>query len=218
MKQGIAEKGSQKTKSAARNDSDKANLRELILNRARDLVLEEGFANLSIRKLAGRIGYAPGTIYLYFQNRDEITREICVSGFAQLSEAIKSAADEIDPLKRLFALLRAYADFAVENPETYRLSFMEDPKFSAEMFRAVPLETEQGAGRRAFAALVEAVRELKKNGKLARKEDEILIAEMFWTGVHGIVSLKLIYPAFPTNSIETLIDKMVETLLNGLAK
>jgi hypothetical protein len=39
---------------------------------------------------------------------------------------------------------------------------------------------------------------------------------VLWTGVHGVVSLKLIYPAFPTNSTEVLVNKMIQTLLNGL--
>lgn len=204
------------TRSVARKDEQKAELREMILEKARELALEKGFAELSIRKLADAIGYAPGTIYLYFKDRDEITREICVRGFAELSEQMKAAARVADPLKRLVALLHAYADFAVNNPETYRLSFMEDPKFTEEMFRRAPLEAEDGAGRQAFAALVKAVGDLKRSGKLARREDENLLAEMFWTGVHGVVSLKLIYPAFPVNSTKTLIDKMIRTFLKGL--
>ena len=205
-----------KIKTVARTDDAKSELREKILKTARRMVLENGFGELSIRKLAEAVGYSPGTIYLYFKNRDELTREICLQGFAQLSAAAQTAAETTDPLKRLIALLHAYADFAVNNPETYRLSFMEDPQFTEDMFRAVPLETEHGAGRQAFAELVKAVRDLKKARKFARAEDENLIAEIFWTGVHGVISLKLIYPAFPTNSLETLVDKMVKILIKGL--
>jgi len=205
-----------KIRNIARKDEQNAELREMILEMARELVLQKGFAELSIRKLAEEIGYAPGTIYLYFKNRDEIVREICVRGFAALAEEMKSAADVVDPRERLAALLGTYADFAVNNPETYRLSFMEDPKFTEEMFRSAPLEAEDGAGRQAYAAIVKALRDLKQSGKLARAEDETLLAEVLWTGVHGAVSLKLIYPAFPTNSTEVLVDKMIHTLLNGL--
>jgi len=205
-----------KIRSVARKDEQKAELREMILDTARELVLQKGFAELSIRKLAEEIGYAPGTIYLYFKNRDEIVREICVRGFAALAEEMKSKADVVDPQERLAALLRAYADFAVNNPETYRLSFMEDPKFTEEIFRSTPLDAEDGAGRQAYAAIVKALRDLKQSGTLAGGEDETLLAEVLWTGVHGAVSLKLIYPAFPTNSTEVLVDKMIHTLLNGL--
>jgi len=137
-----------KTKAVARSDADKAEVRDLILATARRMVLDHGFAGLSIRKLAAAVGYVPGTIYLYFKNRDEIVREICRSGFAELYERMKLAADVANPRERLASLMRAYADFAIENPETYRLSFMEDPKFTEEMFRRAPLETEEGTGRR----------------------------------------------------------------------
>lgn len=200
----------------ARREEQKAELREKIFTAARELVVRKGFADLSIRRLADEVGYAPGTIYLYFKNRDEIVREICIRGFSELLEQMKSAGVVAEPKARLAALLRAYADFAVHHPETYRLSFMEDPKFTKELFRSTPLERKDGAGRRAFSAVVEALRDLKASGKLAPGADENLLAEVAWAGVHGVVSLKLIYPAFPANSTEVLVNKMIDTLLSGL--
>src|SRR5262245_45574876 len=207
---------STKKRANARNEEEKAELREMILETARELILQKGFANLSIRKLAEAIGYATGTIYLYFTSRDTLTREICIQGFAHLYKEMKPAMAITDPQERLAALLRTYVDFAMKNPETYRLSFMEDPKFTEELFRSAPLEAENGAGRQTFAAIVQALRDLKQSGKLNAKEDETLLAEMLWTAMHGAVSLKLIYPAFPTNSTETLINKMIQTFLAGL--
>ncbi len=204
-----------KTKTVARSDADKSEVREKILAAARRIVLEEGYAALSIRKLAAAVGYAPGTIYLYFKDRDELAIEVCCDGFKDLYEEMKPAAAVADPEQRLAALLRAYVAFAVKNPDTYRLSFMEDPKFTAEMFRNKPLD-EVGAGWQSFALFVEALRDHKKNKKLSPQADEILLAEVLWTGVHGAISLKLIYPAFPTNTLETLIDEMIETLIRGL--
>lgn len=205
-----------KTKTVARSAAAKAGLREKILATARALVLRDGYAALSIRKLAAQIGYAPGTIYLYFKNRDEIGREICREGFSDLYDEMKPAGEIADPEKRLAALLRAYAAFAAKNPDTYRLSFMEDPKFTEEMFRAAPLERQGGAGWLAFDLFVNAVRELRKTGKISPEADETLLAEVLWTAVHGVISLKLIFPAFPTNSSETLTDKIIEILINGI--
>lgn len=204
-----------KLKTIARKESAKTELRETILAAARKMVLEKGFGELSIRKLADAVGYAPGTIYLYFKNRDEITSEICVRGFAELFDEMRTAADIADPFERLTALLKIYAVFAVKNPETYRLSFMEDPKFSEEIFRTAPLD--EGTGRQAFNMIVKAVRELKETGRIAA-EDENLLAEMLWTGVHGVVSLKLIYPAFPASPTEKLVNKMISALLAGMLK
>jgi AcrR family transcriptional regulator len=203
-----------KIKTAARNDAAKAEVRELILATARQFVIKNDFAQLSIRKLADLIGYAPGTIYLYFRDRDELVREICVRGLVELSAKIQAAAEVADAQNRLTALLYAYVDFAMENPETYRLSFMENPAFTQEAMRAEPLETEDGAGKQAFAQIVKTLQKLKGERKINRAENEHLLAELLWTTVHGIVSLRLVYPAFPVNSVEKLIDKLLETLLS----
>lgn len=208
---------SSKRTNVARSDQQKTEVRELILTAARQIVVRNGFAVLSIRKLAKEIGYAPGTIYLYFENRDALTREICLQGFAELSEHLDLVVEIADPRERLTALLHAYADFALQNPETYRLSFMEDPKFAEEMMRAAPLEEEHGAGRRAFTLIVEAVAALQQSGVIRAEEDAQLLAEMFWTSVHGVVSLKLVYPAFPTTPTEVLLQKTIECLLKGCA-
>ena len=121
----MSRKKAKEIRRVARHDKDKAELRERILATARELVLRKGFAERSIRKLAYAIGYAPGTIYLYCKNRYEIVREICLRGFAELFEQMKSAADVVAQRERLAALLRDYANFGINKPETLRLSFME---------------------------------------------------------------------------------------------
>ena len=203
-------------KIVARKESEKAELKSRILNEARKIIVRDGFGALSIRKLAFEIGYTPGNIYLYFASRDEIAREICREGFNELLAAIQPAAKSKDPSKRLVKMLEAYANFAVAHPETYKLAFMQDPKFNEEMFRQTAVEEESGAGRKAFLLIVNALEELKDGGKIKRQTDTTQLAEVLWAGVHGVVSLKLISPFFPATQTKTLVERMIETLLNGL--
>ena len=44
-------------------------LRQDILDAARDLFIEEGYENTSMRKIAERIEYSPTTIYYYFKDK-----------------------------------------------------------------------------------------------------------------------------------------------------
>lgn len=203
-------------KTIARSDEKKQELRELILDAAREIAVKNGFDALSLRKIAAKIGYAPGTIYLYFKDREELTREICTSGFASLGDAMSDAADAVEPSEKLAVMLKAYAKFAMQNSEIYRLAFMEDPRFTEAMFRVRPDERQKAVGRKPYSLLVNGVRELKKLGKIDQDADEIMTAEMFWSAIHGIVSLKIIYPAFPTTETNKLVDKVVDGLLNGV--
>ncbi len=112
-----------------RKTRQKQALRERILDAARHIVVREGFAALSMRKIADAIEYSPATLYLYFESRDEIARALCAEGYAQLLSTFEPLARIADPAERLRGLARAYVAFGVAHPETYRLIFMEDPTY-----------------------------------------------------------------------------------------
>src|SRR4051794_30766926 len=50
-----------------RRARQKESVREEILDAARTLFVKEGYEHASIRKIADKIEYSPGTIYLYFR-------------------------------------------------------------------------------------------------------------------------------------------------------
>ncbi|MBB5413696.1 AcrR family transcriptional regulator [Paraburkholderia sp. HC6.4b] len=115
---------------AERKNRQKQALRERILDAARRIVVGEGFAALSMRKIADAIEYSPATLYLHFASRDDIARALCAEGYAQLLATFVPLVQIADPAERLKALGRAYVAFGVEHPETYRLIFMEDPSYT----------------------------------------------------------------------------------------
>jgi AcrR family transcriptional regulator len=112
-----------------RKTREKQALRDRILEAAQRIVIREGFAALSMRKIADAIEYSPATLYLYFASRDEIARALCAQGYAQLLASFEPLAQIAEPAERLKALARAYVAFGVAHPQTYRLIFMEDPTY-----------------------------------------------------------------------------------------
>ena len=51
-------------------------MRRLIVDTATQILLDEGIDQVSIRRIADRIEYSPGTIYLYFEDKDDILYEV----------------------------------------------------------------------------------------------------------------------------------------------
>ncbi|NTX01882.1 TetR/AcrR family transcriptional regulator [Myxococcus sp. CA040A] len=194
-----------------RKERQRAELREQILRVARDMVVKEGFSALSMRKLAEAVEYAPATLYLHFENREAIARELCVRGFGELLGALEPSSAVAEPLERLSVMGAAYVRFGLEHPETYRLIFMEDPRLSTELFQG----DSDGAGPRAFGLLARVFEDLKSAERLAAEADPGRLAEALWAGLHGIVSLKLTCAAFQT-SAEELRETLTETLVHGL--
>ncbi|MCC8401628.1 TetR/AcrR family transcriptional regulator [Paraburkholderia sp. MMS20-SJTN17] len=130
---------------AERKNRQKQALRERILDAARRIVVREGFAALSMRKIADAIEYSPATLYLHFASRDDIARALCAEGYAQLLATFVPLMQIADPAERLKALGRAYVAFGVEHPETYRLIFMEDPSYTgAALGGAVGVGKDEG--------------------------------------------------------------------------
>src|SRR5215510_7564455 len=110
----------QKLMVTARRDRLKQELRDEIIAAARVLFVTEGYANVSIRKVADRVGCAPGTIYLYFEGKDSILSAICVETFAKLNKRMEAIRDDNgDPMERVRRGGRAYIQFALDHPYHY---------------------------------------------------------------------------------------------------
>ncbi|WP_454915260.1 TetR/AcrR family transcriptional regulator [Xanthobacter sediminis] len=190
----------------------KEDARARILEAARRIVLDEGFAALTMRRIAGAVGYSPAALYLHFESREAIARELGGAGMHSLHARLARAAEAAgaaDPAARLAALGAAYVAFAREEPETYRLIFME-PGFAAS---ALGGKDETGAA--AFALMAGAFVALAAAGRLRDGADPAGLATCFWVLLHGIASLKMTCAAFLAPSEEELLATALDSLLYG---
>jgi AcrR family transcriptional regulator len=207
--------------SSERRQKQKQELRGSILRAASDEFLEHGYENFSLRRVAERIGYSPTTIYLYFQNKDELLLETVQEGFNHFDQQMKAAADETaEPLQRIEALGRAYINFGIQNPALYRLMFMQRsdfyfmPRFDEDDVAAgsnVPTKTTQVVAQQ---MLVKAVEDGITTGQL-RRGDAVLMADVLWAGAHGLVSL-VNSPLMSPEHAEQVIEHLLQTLINGI--
>jgi len=196
-----------------RREREKAAFREQVLDAARKIVLTHGFQALTMRKIAEAIEYAPGTIYLYFENRDAIAAELTQRGFEELLRAFAPATEIADPAERLKRIGELYVKFGLEHPETYRLIFME--RYTSAVFDA---KHDSGPGNQAFQFLIDAFDRLRAQGRLATDATSTQLADAFWCAVHGIVSLKLTcdgYPETPTGDLQRVMQSV---LFRGVLK
>jgi AcrR family transcriptional regulator len=160
-------------------------LRQRILDASRDILLSQGFAALTMRRVAEAIDYAPASIYLHFQSREQIAQELCFAGLKRLYEHLQKVTAK-DAAARLLGYARAYLEYAQSDPETYRLIFLANPQLS----KAVFAQQDSGdAGAAALVLIVTAFTELRAGSKKPDKPLEL--AELFWAGLHGLASLRL---------------------------
>ena len=98
-----------------RKKREKEEMRRTILDAAKEIFLEKGFRSASIRNIAEKIEYSPGTIYLYFDDKDAIFHALHEDGFQRMLAMMQPLQHVADPMERLVAMGRVYMEFAYNN-------------------------------------------------------------------------------------------------------
>lgn len=157
-----------------------------ILEAALQIVKEEGWQALSMRKIADVIEYTAPIIYEYFNNKDAILLELTRQGYLKLSRELVEARDRHRlPAKQLEDMWLTYWNFAFANKELYQGMFGVATSCSCEMVNKLP---EAEKPYELFSAVI---------GELMNIEDlegDIICTKYytFWSVVHGLVSINLL--------------------------
>ena len=183
----------------------KAALREQIMNAAAELFAAEGYASVSMRKIAKRIGYTPMSIYLHFKDKADLLDCICEQAFADLYRRHERVDAEIsDPRERLKAGMRTFIDFALQNPSYYRATFIRKgeamPRRDRIRARTAALKRQQ------VAAFLDP----------SASEDEVEVAtQVVMVAENGVATM---LTANPKRWVEPtkLIAAVTETVAKGL--
>ena len=169
------------------------NTRGRILDTALSIIIEEGFNNLSVRKIASRLGFTATTIYNYYTNKDEINLMIRIRGFEKLYDLLtKRSASFNDIEKKLKARVRAYIEFGLTNPSYYDIMFnLHTPKYLDYVGTDIePLaHTEKQNALKCLSLFTEPISAyITLKGK---KKDHVVLYQVvkFWSDLHGLITL-----------------------------
>ena len=197
---------------AERKEREKEDVRRKILEAAHDLFETRGYENVTMRAVADAIEYSPTTIYHHFANKDALVEALCFADFEKLSQAMGDRPLPENPIDRIRTLGHAYATFAVANPNHYRFMFMTAGDWKKHA------NEEDTPPARSYAFLRDAVENAMDQGYF-EKGDVDLVAQILWSGIHGVVSLIITFkpeqfPRVPPRP--GLIEAAMEATLRGL--
>jgi AcrR family transcriptional regulator len=157
-----------------------------ILEAALQIVKEEGWQALSMRKIADVIEYTAPIIYEYFANKEAILLELTRQGFLILSKDLQEAKSKhISPAKQLEEMWIAYWNFAFSNKELYQVMFGVSTSCCCEMVNKLP-EAEMP-----WDIIAASIGELMHIDDM---DSDIICTKYytFWSVVHGLVSINLL--------------------------
>lgn len=161
--------------------------------------------------VAERIGRTAPSIYLHFPDKASLMWAVCQRDFSESEGHMIAATDGIDdPIERLSAMALAYLEWAVANPEQYRILFMTDRSARGGVASLDDLATTPG-----FSLLIDNLRDGIASGDLV-DIDPLVLALNVWAAVHGAASLLVAQPAMGWPEPAAWWPSLLGVVLDGI--
>jgi len=100
-------------------------LRADILETALRLIEEKGVNTVTMREVAGALGYSATALYQHFESKEDLLLALKLQAGDLLTAAMEKARQEPTLLAQLQAMGAGYVRFGLENPTYYRLIFQD---------------------------------------------------------------------------------------------
>jgi AcrR family transcriptional regulator len=195
----------------------KAQTRERILEAGGQLLLSDGFHGFSMRKLAAKVNYTATAIYSHFPDKEALLAELVEREFIKFRQAFNQTSSIADPIERLAAKGMTFVEFALQQPDAFKFLFMNT---QVESFPKIGLIERGNPAQDCYAYLRNTVTEALAAKRFRPELDDAdMIAQLFMSGMHGIVSLHIARGKDPWvnwRPVRQRAKLMVEALIRGL--
>ena len=164
---------------AERRSRERAQRERSIVAAAREIAARDGWAAVTIRRLADEIEYSQPVLYSHFANREAIVAAVAVEGFGELATVLRHAGKpSSDRREAIRSVAGAYLAFAGAHPALYEAMFTMPTGLHFADEETMP------ELRDAFAALAAVVTPSKSS------DETETITETLWATLHGLAELE----------------------------
>ena len=195
-----------------RQSRERDTVRHAILNAARTLFLAEGYANVSMRKIAEQIEYSPGAIYSYFPGKEDIFFALAEEGLQFLrSHCACEDNDEAAPLQQVRDALWRFYTFSKEQPEYFSLIFVDSavPRISRDWERFSFI-------RDLRHNIEHQIQKCMDEGMFPGAESAASIFRIVSTAMYGAAVFRLSHRLAPGENADALAEDLLDATLAGL--
>lgn len=187
-------------------------MRTRVIDAARGLFALEGFAAVSMRRIAEQAGCSTMSLYGYFRSKNDLLRHIWEDFFAELFARIGRAVGEGSAEQRLRRACTVYVDYWCDHPERYRMVWLnQDQADAGEQFYvdASPIVER-------FALFRELVAAAQAEGS-GRAGDPQLLGEALLCSLLGLCHTLVTVPEYPWKPREQLLEASLGMVLKSRA-
>lgn len=165
-----------------------------LLEAAIRLLEEGGPEALQARRLAAEIGASTMAVYTHFGGMRQLVAAVAREGYARLGRLLAEVPETADPITDLFEVGHAYREYAMTNPQLFRVMYgLTTP--GGHHLTPVDVTELMASGRfpearDAFGRHVRAVERVIEAGD-GTEEGAVQVASQLWSAIHGYVLLEI---------------------------
>ncbi|OGP66603.1 MAG: hypothetical protein A2W27_08055 [Deltaproteobacteria bacterium RBG_16_44_11] len=198
---------------------EKENKRNNILKAARKLFFDRGFKSVTVDNIAAKAGVSKGSIYLYFDSKEEIYAQVLVTDNIEHNKGIRNFADkDAAAAELLMEFCQVYVDYFLHDNELFRIlmTFMLQteqmnltPEQNAELIKTTNDNIKVISG-----ILQKGI----DSGEFSPAIDIRQTQNAIWGLLNGIISLFLFMgnPAKRADRIHTMVKESLDVFIKGL--
>ncbi len=203
-----------------RRQREVAEREHLFLDKARELIMQDGLLNLQMAKVAEACDYAIGTLYQHFTSKEDLLVALASDKSAIRAELFERAANWRAPSReRIFGVAVADMIFARRHPDYFRLT----QYMTTEVVWGAASATRRQAALEICRPIGEAVFRIFHDAVDAGDLDPrgLSVAELMvgpWTlclGMHTLVHAEGMLQQYQVRDPYRLLMRHVHNLING---
>jgi AcrR family transcriptional regulator len=194
----------------SRRERRHGDTRDEILQAAREVLLERGAADLSLREIARRADFSPGALYRYFDNKDDVIKALADNAMGALLVEFDRVPADLPPDERALEMGMAYLEFARHNPEDVAVIALHE-----STLHALPLTDEHV---RMEDAVMGVFRDGVEQGvfTLEDGEEPDSMAYGAWALVQGLATFEQQQRPVVAEKVRSKQRQLLRVYINGL--
>ena len=151
-----------------KDDEKEKSIKEAVIK----LILEQGFHGTSISKIAKEAGVSPATVYIYYENKEVMLRDIYIEYSEEILDYLLSKLyNEMDGYQLIEMLTRSYYTYIQEHGEIFHF---------VDQFSSCPALASQCSEQKNINNLNLLFEEMKKKRVIKNFRNDNLIAIIFY--------------------------------------
>lgn len=205
--------------SRARTPADKAKVREAFIAAGRKLFADEDLSTVSLRRIAAEAGYAPGSIYQYFEHQQDLFFQIRAHDMHACTEQLRQLVARVrSPARRVLKLFIGTADYWLEHMEAFLVLFpaptmRPSPVVSSDALPFAKSIAAQDGLKLYYETVEQYFQTLARPPMDVQLASDILIA-----AVHGMIVFPCMTRSMDWSDTRTMVKRLVTSVVADWGK